>query len=84
MYRSESGDYVLIDSQDLSHVMCDAASNGIALLDGLFHIAEYFSKTAIDEIDIDDVVSGVEAKNKCMELFGGGKYEMFCTTVLGV
>lgn len=84
VYRPDTKDYALLDSQNLGHVMCDAAPNGDSLLDGLIQIADYFAKTAIDEIDIDDEEVGAEIKDKCIAAFGGSKYESFCTTVLGV
>ena len=84
VYRSDARDYALLDSQNLSHVMCAAASNGDSLLNGLIQVAGYFAKTGIDEIDIDDEDAGAEIKSKCIAAFGGSKYESFCTTVLGV
>ena len=83
VYRPDAKDYVLLDSQNLEHVMCDAAPNGDSLLDGLIQIADYFAKTAIDEIDIDDEDTGAKTKNECITAFGGSKYESFCTTALG-
>lgn len=84
VYRHDAKYYALLDSQNLSHVMCDVAPNGDTLLDGLIQFANYFAKTAIDEINIDDEDAGAEIKEKCVAAFGGRRYESFCTTVLGV
>ncbi len=48
VYRPDAKDYALLDSQNLAHVMCDAASNGDSLLNGLIQLAGYFAKTAIN------------------------------------
>lgn len=84
VFRPDTKDYVLLDAQNLQHVMCKTASNGDSLLNGLFEVANYYSKTAIEEIDIDDEGVGAEFKSKCVQAFGGSEYESFCTSVLGV
>ncbi len=84
VFRPDTKDYVLLDSQNLQHVMCKAASNGDSLLDGFIEVANYYSKTAVEEIDIDDTSVGAEFKNKCVQAFGGIEYEPFCTSILGV
>jgi hypothetical protein len=84
VYRLDAKDYVLLDSQNVQHVMCKAAPNGDALLNGLLEVASYYSKTAVEEIDIDDTSVGAEFKKKCVQAFGGSEYESFCTSILGV
>ena len=82
VYRPDTKNYALMDFQ--KNVICDIAPNGDALLDGLIQIAEYFAKTAIDEIDIDDEEAGGKIRDKCVAALGGIKYESSCVTVLGV
>lgn len=82
VYRTETKDYALLDSQNLQHVMCAAASDGDTLLNGLLEVAGYYAKTATEEIDIDDEAVGTEYKGRCVSAFGGN--EMFCSSLLGV
>lgn len=84
VYRPDMKDYVLLDWQDLSHVMCDVAAQGDLFLDGLFEIRRWLARNAVNEIDLDDESIGVEAKDKCIAAFGGSKYESFCSILLGV
>lgn len=83
VFRPDTKDYFLLDSQNLQHVMCKAAPNGDSLLEGLIEVANYYSKTAVEEIDIDDISVGAEFKKKCVQAFGGSEYESFCTSILG-
>ncbi len=83
-YRFDTRDYVLLDWQDLNHVMCEVAPDGSSFLDGLFELGRWLAMNAIDAIDLDDEDVSVEVKDKCIAAFGGSKYESFCTTVLGV
>lgn len=82
VYRLETRDYGLLDFRNLS-VMCLAAKNGNALLDGMVEAAGYFAKTAVDEIDLDDEAAGAEFKDKCAKAFGGVESETFCTSIFG-
>jgi hypothetical protein len=83
-FRPDTKDYVLVDSQNLNHVMCEASEDGGAMLDGLAEVAGYYAKTAIEEIDIDDENIGAKFKSICVTAFGGSKYEAFCTSILGL
>jgi len=83
-YRLDARDYVLLDWQDLKHVMCEIAAQGDFFLNGLIEIARYLSRNAVEEIDLDDENVGAEFKAKCAEAFGGSKYESFCTSILGI
>lgn len=83
-YRPSKRDYVLLDCQDLNHVMCEVAPNGDSLLDGLLVVAGYYAKTAAEEIDIDDSNVGAEFRTRCAEALGGKKYDSFCASILGV
>jgi hypothetical protein len=83
-YRLDTRDYVLLDWQNLKHVMCEIAPHGDSFLDGLSEIAGCCAKSAIEEIDLDDENVCREYKAKCVQAFGGSKYETFCTSILGV
>jgi hypothetical protein len=84
VYRPDTKDYVLLDWRDLSHVMCDVASQGDLFLDGLFEIRRWLAKNAVGEIDLDNENIGADVRDQCIAAFGGSKYEAFCTTALGV
>ena len=83
-YRLDARDYVLLDWRDLNHVMCEIAPHGESFLNGLIEIAGCLAKNAVEEIDLDDDDVGAEFKAKCVEAFGGSKYEAFCTSILGI
>jgi len=83
-YRPDARDYMLLDWQDLNHVMCEIAPQGDSFLNGLIETARCLAKNAVEEIDLDDDNIGAEFKAKCVEAFGGSRYESFCTSILGI
>lgn len=60
-----------------------AAKSGELLLDALFLISEYYTKTSTEQIDIDDESEGVKIRQKCAAVLGGEEYEVFCGMLTG-
>ncbi len=83
VFCAKTGDHVLLDHES-GNVLCRASHDGETLLNALLCIAGFYSKTAVDEVDIDDQSEALKAKAACVHESGGEEFETFCTTMLGV
>ncbi|MCA9041542.1 MAG: hypothetical protein KDA65_14410, partial [Planctomycetaceae bacterium] len=76
--------YVLLEHECQYKVpWCDVAPSGANFLSGMLVMIDYWSKSGVNLIDMDDEITGVEYRSKCVEALGGSKYEGFGTSLFG-
>ncbi len=83
VFCTEGKDYALLDHES-GEVLCRASHDGRALLKALLCIAVFYSKTAVDGIEVDDDLEALKVKAESISQLGGEEFETFCTTLLGV
>ncbi len=83
VYRFAVGDYALLDGDNQGIAVHEAAPSGGLLLEILVKAAQFFAKTAIDEIDVDDDEAVKEIKDECLSRLGGRRYDLFCEAIFG-
>lgn len=83
-FDKKSYRWVLLDGDDETRILCEAAESGESLLLGLLCAAGFYAHTSVELLSFDDAEAMQRIKSECVARLGGMEYEPFCTSILGV